>query len=120
MLHKLPRTTKGFDAIWIIVDCLTKSAHFLAILKSSSTEKLVDLYVHEIVTRHDIPISILSDRDVMFISCFWRKFHKEVGTRLHFSTGYHPQTNGQSERTIQTLEDMLRGCVIDFSGCRES
>ena len=70
----------------------------------------------EVVARHGVPISIVSDRDVRFTSRFWRKFHEEMGTRLNLSTAYHPQTDGQSERTIQTLEDMLRACIIDFGG----
>ena len=72
--------------------------------------------MREVVLRHGVPISIVSDRDVHFTSRFWKKFHEELGTRLHFSTAYHPQTDGQSERTIQTLEDMLRACVLDFGG----
>ncbi|CAH1418427.1 unnamed protein product [Lactuca virosa] len=119
-ITKLPRTTKGFDFIWVIVDRLTKSAHFLAIRESSSAEKLADVYVREIVSRHGVPVSIVSDRDVSFTSRFWQKFHEELGTRLHFSTTFHPQTDGQSERTIQTLEDMLRACVIDFGGSWDS
>lgn len=89
------------------MDRLTKSAHFLAISESSYAERLAELYVREVVSRHGIPISIVSDRDVCFTSRFWKKFHEELGTRLHFSTAYHPQTDGQSEQTIQTLEDML-------------
>ena len=115
-ITKLPRTARGVDAIWVIVDRLTKSAHFLAISESSSAEKLAEMYVREVVSRHGVPISIVSDRDVRFTSRFWKKFHEELGTRLHFSTAYHPQTDGQSERTIQTLEDMLRACVLDFGG----
>nr|GFC68696.1 putative reverse transcriptase domain-containing protein [Tanacetum cinerariifolium] len=72
------------------------------------------LYPKEIVTRRGIPISIISDRDPRFASNFWRAFQKALGTRLDISTAYHPQTDGQSERTIQTLEDMLRACVINF------
>ena len=68
------------------------------------------------VSRHGVPISIVSDRDVRFTSRFWKKFHEELATRLHFSIAYYPQTDGQSERTIQTLEDMLRACVLDFGG----
>ena len=115
-ITKLPRTARGVDAIWVIVDRLTKSAHFLAISESSSAEKLAEIYVREVVSRHGAPISIVSDRDVRFTSRFWKKFHEELGTKLHFSTAYHPQTDGQSERTIQTLEDMLRAYVLDFGG----
>ena len=111
---KFPRTAKGFDAIWVVVDRLTKSAHFLAIWESSSAEKFADIFVREIVARHGVTVSIVSDRDVRFTSRFWYKFHEELGTRLHFSTAFLPQTDSQSERTIQTLEDMLREYVIDF------
>ncbi|KAJ9542719.1 hypothetical protein OSB04_029225 [Centaurea solstitialis] len=110
------RTPRKFDAIWVIVDRLTKSAHFLAIRESFTSEQLAELYVKEVVKRHGVPVSIISDRDTRFTSRFWERFHADMGTRLHFSTAYHPQTDGQSERTIQTLEDMLRACVLDFGG----
>ncbi|KAJ9548812.1 hypothetical protein OSB04_021355 [Centaurea solstitialis] len=116
---KLPRTPKGFDAIWVIVDRLSKSAHFLPINETYSLDKLARLYVNEIVTRHGIPLSIVSDRDSRFTSSFWKSFQRVMGSELKFSTAYHPQTDGQSERTIQTLEDMLRACAIDFSGSWE-
>ncbi|KAJ9536818.1 hypothetical protein OSB04_un000042 [Centaurea solstitialis] len=93
-----------------------KSAHFIAIRESSSAEALADIYVKEIVARHGVPVTIISDRDVRFTSRFWGKFHDDLGTRLQFSTAFHPQTDGQSERTIQTLKDMLRACVLDFGG----
>ncbi|KAK1433348.1 hypothetical protein QVD17_10258 [Tagetes erecta] len=112
----LPRTRKGNDAIWVIVDRLTKSAHFLPIKESAGAEQLAQLYVDEIVARHGVPVSIVSDRDGRFTSRYWRQFHEALGTKLEMSTAYHPQTDGQSERTIQTLEDMLRACVIDFGG----
>ncbi|KAJ9544494.1 hypothetical protein OSB04_024201 [Centaurea solstitialis] len=116
LITKLPKTPRMFDAIWVIVDRLTKSALFLAIRESSTAEQLAEIYVKEVVSRHGVPVSIISDRDVRFTSRFWERFHSELGTRLHFSTAYHPQTDGQSERTIQTLEDMLRACVLDFGG----
>ncbi|GJW24370.1 reverse transcriptase domain-containing protein [Tanacetum coccineum] len=115
-ITKLPRTRNGHDAIWVVVDRLTKSAHFLAICEDYSTEKLARLYTDEIVARHGVPVSIISDRDARFTSRLWQTFQKALGTRLDMSTAYHPQTDGQSERTIQTLEDMLRACVIDFGG----
>ncbi|GJR66660.1 putative reverse transcriptase domain-containing protein [Tanacetum coccineum] len=115
-ITKLPRTRNGHDAIWVVVDRLTKSAHFLAVREDYSTEKLARLYTDEIVARHGVPVSIISDRDARFTSRLWQTFQKALGTRLDMSTAYHPQTDGQSERTIQTLEDMLRACVIDFGG----
>ncbi|GKA38575.1 reverse transcriptase domain-containing protein [Tanacetum coccineum] len=81
-----------------------------------NTEKLSKIYIDEIVTRHGVPVSIISDRDGRFMSRCWQTVQKALGTRLDMSTAYHPQTDGQSERTIQTLEDMLRACVIDFGG----
>ncbi|GJY98850.1 putative reverse transcriptase domain-containing protein [Tanacetum coccineum] len=77
-------------------------------------DKLARLYLKEVVTRHGIPVSIICNRDPWFAINFWRSFQKAMGTRLDMSTAYHPETDGQSERTIQTLEDMLRACVIDF------
>ncbi|GKA14350.1 putative reverse transcriptase domain-containing protein [Tanacetum coccineum] len=100
----LPRTPSGYDTIWVIVDRLTKSAHFLPMKKMDSMEKLTRLYLKEIVCRHGVPVSIISDRDSHFTSNFWRSLQEALGTNLDMSTAYHPQTDGQSERTIQTLE----------------
>ncbi|GJX56484.1 putative reverse transcriptase domain-containing protein [Tanacetum coccineum] len=111
---KLPKTSTGHDAIWVIVDRLTKSAHFIPIRATDSMETLTRLYIKEIVSRHGVPISIISDRDSHFTSRFWQSLQNALGTQLDMSTTYHPETDGQSERTIQTLEDMLRACVIDF------
>ncbi|KAI3815782.1 hypothetical protein L1987_15464 [Smallanthus sonchifolius] len=83
-------------------------------------EKLTRIYLKEVVSRHGVPISIISDRDARFTSRFWQSLHKALGTRLDMSTAYHPQTDGQTERAIQTLEDMLRACVIDFGNTWES
>ncbi|GKD79706.1 putative reverse transcriptase domain-containing protein [Tanacetum coccineum] len=77
-------------------------------------EKLIKLYIKEVVTRHGVTVSIISDRDGRFTSLFWKARHKALETRLDMSTAYHPKTDGQSERTIQTLEDMLRACILDF------
>nr|GEU77610.1 reverse transcriptase domain-containing protein [Tanacetum cinerariifolium] len=113
-ITKLPKTTNGYDTIWVIVDRLTKSAHFPLMRENDPMEKLMKLYMKEIVTRHDVHVFIIFDRDGRFTSLFWQALHKALGTRLDVSTSYHPKTDGQSERTIQTLEDMLRACVIDF------
>ncbi|GJX26287.1 putative reverse transcriptase domain-containing protein [Tanacetum coccineum] len=113
---KLPKTSSGHDTIWVIVDRLTKSAHFLPIREDYKMERLARLYLNEIVARHGVPISIISDRDSHFTSRFWQSMQEALGTHLDMSTTYHPQTDGQSERTIQTLEDMLRACVLDFGG----
>ncbi|KAH9658002.1 hypothetical protein KPL70_023316 [Citrus sinensis] len=99
-----------------IVDRLTKSAHFLARKSTDNVGQLAKLFIKEIVRLYGVPVSIVSDRDPLFTSRFWASLHKELGTKLRFSTAFHPQTDGQSERTIQTLEDMLRACVLDLSG----
>ncbi|GJU99695.1 putative reverse transcriptase domain-containing protein [Tanacetum coccineum] len=110
----LTRTPSGYDLIWVTIDRLTKSTHFLPTKKTDTMEKLTQLYLKEIVCRHGVLISIISDRDSHFTSRFWRSLQKALGTNLGMSTAYHPQTDGQSERTIETLKDMLRACVIDF------
>ncbi|GJV70545.1 putative reverse transcriptase domain-containing protein [Tanacetum coccineum] len=79
-------------------------------------ERFARLYINEIIARHGMPVSIISDRDSRFTSRFWQSLQKALGTQLDMSTAYHPHTDGQSERTIQTLEDMLRACAIDFGG----
>ncbi|GJU98404.1 putative reverse transcriptase domain-containing protein [Tanacetum coccineum] len=111
---KLLNTANGYDTIWVIVDRLTKSAHFLPMRETGPMENLMNLYMKEVVTRHGVLVSIISDRGSKFMSLFWKALHKALGTRLDMSTAYHPQTDGQSERTIQTLEDMLCACVLDF------
>ncbi|GKB04692.1 putative reverse transcriptase domain-containing protein [Tanacetum coccineum] len=111
---KLLKMTTSQDTIWVIVNHLTKFAHFLRMREDDSLEKLTRQYLKEVVSRHGVPVLIISDRDVRLASHFWRSLHKALGTRLDMSTAYHPQTDGQSERTIQTLKDMLRACVLDF------
>ena len=110
----LPKTLGKFDSIWVVVDRLTKSAHFISVRIDYNVEQLAKVYVKEIVRLHGVPLSIISDRDTQFTSKFWRKLHDELGTQLSFSTSFHPQMNGQLERTIQVLENMLRACVIVF------
>ncbi|KAK1610026.1 hypothetical protein QYE76_033699 [Lolium multiflorum] len=115
----LPMTNKKKDMIWVIVDRLTKSAHFLAVNQQDKGEKLIDLYIKEIVSKHGVPKKIVSDRGSVFTSAFWRKLHEALGSKLDYSTAYHPQTGGQTERTNQILEDMLRACALDFGGSWE-
>ena len=109
-------TQRKHDSIWVIVDKLTKSAHFLPIRLDYSMDRLAELYVSEIFGLHGIPLSIVFDRDPRFMSRSCKELQLAFGTRLNFSTAFHPQIDGQSERVIQVLEDMLRGCVLDFSG----
>ncbi|GKE82336.1 putative reverse transcriptase domain-containing protein, partial [Tanacetum coccineum] len=113
---KLPKTSSGHDTIWVIVDRLSKSAYFLPMREDYKMDRLARLYLNEIVARHGVPISIISDRGSRFTSRFWQSMEEALGTRLDMSMAYHPQTYGQSERTIQNLEDMLKACVLDFGG----
>ena len=112
----LSRSTKGHDSVWVIVDRLTKCAHFLPMNQKWSMDKLAELYVQEVVRLHGVPESIVSDRDPRFTSQFWKSLEPVLGTQLRMSSAYHPQTDGQSERTIQSLEDLLRSCVLDHMG----
>ena len=114
----LPQTQLKHDAVWLIVDRLTKSAHFLAVRMTLALERFCRLYIREIVRLHGVLVSIVSDRDPRFTAHFWKSFQKAMGTRLTMNTAFHPQTDGQSE-TIQVLEDMLRACVLDHKGSWE-
>ena len=95
---------------------MTKTTFFLPIRMNYSLDQLAQFYVDEIVRLHGVPATIVSDRDPRFTSHFWGGVQKALGTRLNFSTAFHPQTDGQSKRTIQTLEDMLRACALDLKG----
>ncbi|GJS97475.1 putative reverse transcriptase domain-containing protein [Tanacetum coccineum] len=111
---KLPKSSQGYDTIWVIIDRLTKSDIFMPMREMDPMDKLARMYLKEVVTKNGIPISIICDRDPRFASNFWRSLQKALGTSLDMSIAYHPQTDGQSERTIQTLEDMLRACAAPF------
>jgi hypothetical protein len=110
----LPLTQNKKDAIWVMVDRLTKSAHFISVNVKDSMEKLTRTYTQEVVRLHGIPSSIMSDRDSRFTSRFWKQFQESMGTTLKFSTTAHSQTDGQSKRVIQILEDILQAFVLDF------
>ncbi|KAJ9537587.1 hypothetical protein OSB04_030320 [Centaurea solstitialis] len=116
LVTKLPKTARQHDSIWVVVDRLTKSAHFLPVRESYSMDKWAQTYIDEIIKRHGVPLKVISDRDSRFTSKFWAGLQRELGTCVALSTAYHPQTDGQSERTIQTLEDMLRACILEFGG----
>ena len=109
----LPRTLRGFTVIWVVVDTLTKSAHFIPGKSTYTATKWAQLYMSEIVRLHGVLVSIVSDRDARFTSKFWKGLQAAMGTRLDFSTTFHPQTDGQTERLNQVLEDMLRVCAFD-------
>ncbi|GKG12575.1 putative reverse transcriptase domain-containing protein, partial [Tanacetum coccineum] len=108
----LPKSSQGYDTIWVIVDRLTKSAIFVPMRETDHMDKLARMYLKEVVTRHGIHVLIIYDRDPRFASNFWRSLQNALGTNLDISTAYHPQIDGQSERTIQTLMDMLCACAI--------
>nr|GEZ96853.1 putative nucleotidyltransferase, ribonuclease H [Tanacetum cinerariifolium] len=112
----LPRTFKKNDAIWVVVDRLTKSSYFLPIQQGYSVSKLAKIFQQEIIRLHSTPTSIVSDRDLRFTLRFWKGLQNAWRTRLKFSTAFHPQTDGQTEHTIQTLEDMLRSCALEWMG----
>ena len=100
----------------MIIDKLTKTAHFLPIKKMYSTNRLARLYVNRIVYLRGVTVSIVSDRGATFTSVFWPELYKALGTRLDYSTTFHPQTDGQSKRIIKTFEDVLWMCVMNFCG----
>ena len=115
----LPRTLRGHESVWVIVDRPTKSAHFLVVRMTFTLEEFCRLYIREIVRLHGVPVSIVSDRDPRFTAHFWESFQRAMGTQLMMSAAFHTQTDGRLERIIQTLEDMLRACVLDFKGSWE-
>jgi hypothetical protein len=111
----LPKTSKGYDSIWVIVDRLTKLAHFLPVKTLYPAKAYAELYSARILSLHGVPKTIVSDRGSQFISKFWEHLHKSLGTKLIRSSAYHPQIGGQTERVNQILEDMLRSCVLAYS-----
>jgi transposase InsO family protein len=110
----LPRTQSGYDSIWVIVNRLTKVAHFIPVQTTYSGPQLVELYISRIVCLHGVPKKIVSDRGTQFTSKFWERLHETLDTQLCFSSTYHPQTNGQTERVNQILEDMLRARALQY------
>jgi hypothetical protein len=110
----LPKTTKGFDSIWVIIDRLTKIAHFIPIKVKYTVATYAELYIARILNLHGVPKIIVSDHGPQFVSKFWEELHKSLVTMLLHSSAYHPQTSGQTERVNQILEDMLLACVLEF------
>ena len=103
----LPTSPSGMNAIWVVVDRLTKTAVFMPIKETWNVERLSKVYIRDVVKRFGIQSDIISDRDSRFLSKFWTKLQKGLGTQLKMSTAFHPMTDEQTERTIQTLEDLL-------------
>jgi transposase InsO family protein len=110
----LSRTTKGYDSIWVIIDRLTKIAHFLPVKTDHPVTVYAQLYIARILSLQGILKTIVSDRGPQFVSKLWEELHKYLGTKLLHSSAYHPQTSGQTERVNQILEDMLRAWVLEF------
>jgi hypothetical protein len=110
----LPRTQAGYDSIWVIVDRLTKVAHFIPLKTIYYGAKLTELYMSRIMCLHGVPKKIVLDRGSQFTSKFWEKLHESMDTKLNFSSAYHARTDGQTERTSQILEDMLRACALKY------
>jgi hypothetical protein len=108
----LQKTQNGYDSIWVIVDHLSKVAHFIPVKTIYKSSKLVELYIARIVCLHGVPKKIVSIRGTKFTSKFWEKLHESKDTKLNFSSAYHSQTDGQTERVNQILEDMLRACAL--------
>ncbi|CAI7784235.1 unnamed protein product [Closterium sp. NIES-53] len=109
----LPVGASGNDAILVVVDRLTKMAHFAACKKSITAKETARLFIAIVVRLHGIPAAIISDRDTKFTSNFWRNLWQQFGTRLLFSSSYHPETDGQTERTNQTMEQLIRATCND-------
>jgi hypothetical protein len=110
----LPRTQSGYDSIWVIVDQLTKVAHFIPVKTTYSGPQLAELYMSKIVCLHGVLKKIVSDRGTQFTSKFWERMHETLDTQLRFSSAYHPRTDGQTKRVNQILEDMLRACALQY------
>jgi len=111
----LPKTAKGYDSIWVVVDRFTKSAHFIPVKAGYKSHQYAELYIARIVSLHGIPKTIISDSGSQFVAHFWELLHAALGTQLIRSSAYHPQTDGQTERINQILEDMLRACALTYS-----
>jgi hypothetical protein len=108
----LPHTRDGYDSIWVIVDRLTKVAHFIQVKTTYTRARLAELYIPQIVCLHGVPKKIVSDRGTQFMYQFQQKLHESMDMKLNFSSAYHPQMDGQTERTNQVLDDMLRACAL--------
>jgi transposase InsO family protein len=110
----LARTQAGYDSICVIVDRLLKVSHFIPLKTTYSGAKLVELYMSRIMCLHGVPKKIVSDRGSQFTSKFWEKLHESMDTKLNFSSTYHPQIDGHTERTNQVLKDMLRASALKY------
>jgi hypothetical protein len=112
----LPLTARKFNSIWVIIDPLTKSAHFIPVNTNYNVQKYAEIYVAHVLCLHGVLKTIISDRGSQFVTRFWEQLHASLGTHLIHSSAYHPQTDGQTERVNQILEDMLKACVMEYPG----
>jgi hypothetical protein len=112
----LPLTARKFDSIWVIVDRLSKSAHFILVNTMYRVEKYAEIYITCVLCLHGVPKIIISNRGSWYVARFWEQLHASLGTHLIHSLAYHPQTAGQTERVNQILEDMLRASVMEYQG----
>jgi hypothetical protein len=110
----LPNTSQKHDSIWVIIDRLTKMAHFLPVHTTYAAKKYAEIYLDQILRLHGIPKTIISDQGAQFIARFWEQLQSSLRTKLIRSSAYHPQTDGLTERVNQILEDMLRACIIHY------
>jgi IS30 family transposase len=109
----LPMMAHKFDSIWVIVDRLSKSAHFILVNTNYKVQKYAEIYIARVLCLHRVLKTIISDRGSQFVARFWEQLHASLGTRLIHSSAYHPQTDGQTEQVNQILKDMLRSCVLE-------
>jgi hypothetical protein len=112
----LPLTARKYNSIWVIVDRLTKSAHFIPVNTNYNVQKYAEIYVAHVLCLHGVSKTIVSDRGSHFVACFWEQLHASLETHLIHSSVYHPQMDGQTERVNQIIEDMLRACVMEYPG----
>jgi hypothetical protein len=109
----LPLTARNFDSIWMIIDRLSKSTHFIVVHTNYNAQKYVGIYITHMLCLHGVLKTIISDRGSQFVARFWEQLQASLGTHLIHSSVYHPQTDGQTERVNQILEDMLRACALE-------
>jgi transposase InsO family protein len=112
----LSLTARKFNLIWVIVNRLTKSAHFIPVNTNYNVQKNAEIYVARVLCLHGVPKTIIFDRGSQFVARFWEQLHASLGTHLIHSSAYHPQTDGQTEWVNQILEDMLRAYAMEYPG----
>ena len=110
----LPNSSQKLDSIWVIIDRLSKTAHFLPVHTTYSAKKYAEIYLDQVIRLRGVRKMIISDREAQFVARFWEQLQASLGTKLIRSSAYHPQTDGQTKRVNQILEDMLRACVIQY------